>query len=167
MQKIGSKLKQINWHLIIDLVLPSFLILASVGVAFFYVSIASQRILSQLENIMFQIFILAMSLIGSFGFGKRIARKAAKEFIKPHARSAFRRLIFLYQSLSRLRVAIEQGKKKETSVANTNMVLDKLEAIVIEQIATANDALEDWRDIVPEDVEELISKVDEARKNNE
>ena len=40
------------------------------------------------------------------------------------------------------------------------MVLEKLEAIVVEQIATANDALEDWRDIVPEDVKELMSKFD-------
>lgn len=38
-------------------------------------------------------------------------------------------------------------------------VLDKLESLVIEQIATANDALEDWRDIVPEDVEELRAKL--------
>ena len=35
------------------------------------------------------------------------------------------------------------------------MALAKLDAIVAEQLATADDALEDWRDIVPEDVEEL------------
>jgi len=32
---------------------------------------------------------------------------------------------------------------------------DTLQAIVVEQIATAGDALDDWRDIVPEDVEEV------------
>ena len=31
----------------------------------------------------------------------------------------------------------------------------KLEAIVIEQLATADDALEDWNDIVPDEVSEL------------
>ena len=33
--------------------------------------------------------------------------------------------------------------------------LAKLEVIAVEQISTADDALADWRDIVPEDVEEL------------
>ena len=40
------------------------------------------------------------------------------------------------------------------------MALARLEAIVIEQLATADDALEDWRDIVPEDVEELTKNFD-------
>jgi hypothetical protein len=39
------------------------------------------------------------------------------------------------------------------------MALARLEAIVIEQLATADDALEDWRDIVPEDVKELRGRL--------
>ena len=35
------------------------------------------------------------------------------------------------------------------------MILAKLEAIVIEQLSSADDAIEDWRDIVPEEVKEL------------
>ena len=35
----------------------------------------------------------------------------------------------------------------------------KLEGIVVEQLTTASDALEDWRDIVPEDVEELYQRL--------
>ena len=166
MQKKEYKPRQSSRRLIIDLLVPSLLILVSIVVACFFVKIASQRTLTQLENIMLQAFILGAGLIGSFVFGKQSAKQAAKELIKPHARSAFRRLIFLYQSLSRLAETIEQGKQ-ENSRVNANMVLDKLEAIVVEQIATANDALEDWRDIVPEDVEELISKVDKVRNNNE
>ena len=35
------------------------------------------------------------------------------------------------------------------------MTLAKLDTIVTEQLAAADDALEDWRDIVPDDVKEL------------
>jgi hypothetical protein len=35
------------------------------------------------------------------------------------------------------------------------VTLAKLEAIVVEQLASADDAIEEWKDIVPEDVEEL------------
>jgi hypothetical protein len=34
-----------------------------------------------------------------------------------------------------------------------------LEAIVAEQIWTATDALEDWRDLIPEDVEEVERRI--------
>ena len=35
------------------------------------------------------------------------------------------------------------------------MLLARLEEIIVGQIFTADDALEDWNDIVPDDVEEL------------
>jgi len=38
------------------------------------------------------------------------------------------------------------------------------EAIVNEQLSTADDTLEDWRDIIPEDVEEFERRI-ELRKN--
>ena len=41
----------------------------------------------------------------------------------------------------------------------TKVVLAKLDAIVTEQLATADDALDDWNDIVPEDVAELKQKL--------
>ena len=34
-------------------------------------------------------------------------------------------------------------------------MIERLDAIVIEQLVTADDAIEDWRDIVPEDVAEV------------
>lgn len=154
-----SKPKKSGWCLAIEKRVPWLLILISVGVAIAYIVIASKRKLTPLEATMLQLFILSLGLTASFIFGKRSAKEAAKDLIKPHARSAFRRLIFLYQSLSRLATAIEQAKQEEISELNGNMVLEKLEAIVVEQIATADDALEDWRDIVPEDVEELMYKL--------
>lgn len=119
------------------------------------VFIASQRPLTSLENTLLQAFSLAFGIIGSFYFGKQSATDAAKQIIKPHARSAFRRLISLYESLSRVGAEIENSKNSQYEA----ITIAKLEAIVVEQLATADDALEDWRDIVPEEVEELRSKL--------
>ena len=164
MIKNKNNSKEKRWYLRIDLWGACLFILISVGLAVAFIVIASKRILTPLEGTMLQFFVLGLGIIGSFLFRKLSAKQAAKDLIKPHARSAFRRLIFLYESLSRLAKAIEKGK--DASDSNSNLVLEKLEAILVEQIATADDALEDWRDIVPEDVEELTDKL-KARKNND
>jgi len=41
----------------------------------------------------------------------------------------------------------------------------KIEAIIAEQLVTADDALEDWRDIVPEDVKELEQRLAAKHKS--
>lgn len=135
--------------------LPLLLITVAFLVSGISVFIASQRPLTSLENTLLQAFSLAFGIIGSFYFGKQSATDAAKQIIKPHARSAFRRLISLYESLSRVGAEIENSKNSQYEA----ITIAKLEAIVVEQLATADDALEDWRDIVPEEVEELRSKL--------
>ena len=135
------------------------LIGASVVVALFFFVAAMFRNLTGLENVLLQIFSLGIGLIGSYVLGRESAKEAAKDLVKPHARSAFRRLLSLYRSLSRLALAIQSARTANNSDQISSAVLDKLEGIVIEQIATADDALEDWRDIVPEDVEELRAKI--------
>jgi hypothetical protein len=135
------------------------LIVASIVVAGIFAVVAMYRNLTGLENVLLQVFSLGIGLLGSFVLGRESAREAAKDLVKPHARSAFRRLVSLYQSLSRLAVAIQNARPVNNSDPVHPSVLDKLESLVIEQIATADDALEDWRDIVPEDVEELRAKL--------
>lgn len=135
------------------------LIVASIVVAVIFSIVAMYRSLTGIENVLLQVFSLGLGLLGSFVFGRESAREAAKDLVKPHARSAFRRLVSLYQSLSRLAKAIQSARLVNISDPVYPFVLDKLESLVIEQIATANDALEDWRDIVPEDVEELRAKL--------
>ncbi len=139
--------------------LPFLLMAIAFIVAGFSVYIATERTLTSLENTLLQTFSLVFGLVGSFYFGKQSAVDAARQIIKPHARSAFRRLISLYESLSRVGIEIENSKENQSDV----ITLAKMEAIVIEQLATADDALEDWRDIVPEEVEELRSKLKTKR----
>jgi hypothetical protein len=135
------------------------LVTIAVVVAILFSIIASYRDLTGLENVLLQVFSLGIGLIGSYVLGRESAREAAREFVKPHARSAFRRLLSLYRSLSRLALAIQAARPINKSDPMTSSILDKLEGIVIEQIATADDALEDWRDIVPEDVQELRAQL--------
>ena len=113
--------------------------------------------LTDLENVLLQIIFLAIGCSVSFFVGKKSVEKAAKEMIKPLARSAFRRLLSLYHSLSRAATTIESTQISD-SQENYQVALARLEEIVTEQLTTADDALEDWRDIVPEDVEELERK---------
>ncbi|MYA99802.1 hypothetical protein F4X90_09005 [Candidatus Poribacteria bacterium] len=115
--------------------------------------------LTDLENILLQVIFLAVGCSVSFFVGQKSVEKAAKEIIKPHARSAFRRLISLYESLSRASTEIQSLDNSE-SLEDYRVALAKFDAIVTEQLNTADDALEDWRDIVPEDVEELKQKLE-------
>ncbi len=133
---------------------PYFLILISLVIAVSFAYVATTRALTYQESIFLQSFSLLAGLGGSFIFGRQSAREAAREIIKPHARSAFRRLLSLYQSLSRVATTIESSQNFESPVEN-QVTLAKLETIVVEQLASADDAIEEWKDIVPEDVEEL------------
>lgn len=122
------------------------------------VYIAATRDLSGLENVLLQIISLAIGIGVSFYVGRQSAQTAAKELIKPHARSAFRRLVSLYRSLQRAATTIEAAQGLENADEH-EVTLAKLEVIVSAQLATADDALEDWRDIVPEDVKEIHQKL--------
>lgn len=138
---------------------PTLLILFSIGISAILAYTATRRTLSGLESALWQIFVFAGGLAGSFIFGRQSAQEAAKEIIKPHARSAFRRLLSLYQSLRRAANAIESAQQSDSDEAH-QVVFAKLEVIVIEQLAATDDALEEWKDIVPEDVRELTNNRD-------
>ena len=121
----------------------------------FFVYIGSTRNLTSLESVLLQILSLAIGSGVSFFAGRQSARKAAR----PHAKSAFRCLISLYRSLRRTAAIVESSQSAEPH-EDYQVVLAKLEVIVAEQLTTADDALEDWNDIVPEDVAELKQKLE-------
>lgn len=120
--------------------------------------IVSYRTLTALEGTILQGFSLLLGLAGSYVFGKQSAQVAAREMIKPHARSAFRRLVSLYRSLSRVTLVIQSARDQQRQ--NNDATVEIISAIVSEQIAVAGDALEDWRDIVPEELDEIYGQLD-------
>jgi hypothetical protein len=112
-----------------------------------------------MEGALFQTLSLGLGLVGSWLFGRQSARAAARELIKPHARSAFRRLVSLYSGLSRLAAMLDSAKRSSAPSAECGAVLDKLAAVVTEHIMTADDAMEDWSDIAPDDVEAVRQRI--------
>jgi len=144
------------------IIFPIIAIITSIVMSILFILISTSRQLTALENILWQILILLIGLWGTFVLGQKSARENAQELIKPHARSAFRRLLSLYQSLGRVATEIENFQSNK--VDNHEIVLAKLQAIVVEQITTADDALADWEDIIPKEIQELRQKLDRDRR---
>ena len=119
---------------------------------------SASRQLSGLEAVLLQVFTLGFGFVASFIFGQASAEQAGREVFRSHARLAFRRVISLYRSLSRLAAIIASDMDASDENSAGRAALEKLEAIEVEQIATAGDAVSDWRDICPEDVEELLQR---------
>ena len=145
-----------------DLIIANYkflIILIVLVVLLGLVYIIADTPLTDLENVLLQIIFLAIGCSVSFFVGQKSVEKAAKEMIKPHARSAFRRLVSLYESLSRASTEI-QSLDNSGPLEDYRVAFAKLDAIVTEQLTTADDALEDWRDVVPADVEELKQKLE-------
>lgn len=77
-------MKNLNW------VVAGLLIFVAIGISALVVYITTTRTLTPVESILWQVFVLTAGLAGSFIFGRQSAKEAAREMIKPHARSAFR-----------------------------------------------------------------------------
>ena len=136
-----------------------------IAIGFIYVS--SSRDLTSLESVLFQVFGIASGLAGSYVVGRETTKKAALELVKPHARSAYRRLLSLYSGLSRLVQEIQSSNSRFSENQTALDVLDKIRAIAVELIYTSNDALEDWRDILPEELEKLKEIAMRQQKSGE
>lgn len=145
---------------------PALLLLFSIGISIILAYTATKRTLTGLESTLWQIFVFAGGLAGSFIFGRQSARDAAREILKPHARNAARYLISLYKSVSRAAGAIGSSRNFESN-ENYYIIRAYLIGIFGEQMATADDALENWRDILGEELEDLIQKLREGAMTSE
>jgi len=139
----------------VEVILIAVTIITVVGM----IIVSSIRPLSPLENVLFQILILSAGLAGSYLFGRQSAQLAAQEMVKPAARSAFRRVLGLYASLSRLAERLQIFRE---GASTGSQELEIVEVLVREQLSSVTDAMEDWRDLVPEDVKDVERRL-EAR----
>lgn len=98
--------------------------------------------------------------MASWRIGRAAAMDAAQETMRLHARPAFRTALILYESLSRLSLQIHASNEERQDSR-----LETVESIVNEQIEIGRSALEDWRDIVPEDVAEIESRWSKRRNS--
>lgn len=115
-----------------------------------------------------QVGALVLSVYASYRFGSRQAAESGAERIRPHARSAFRRVLTIYGGIGRVVRAAQREREHLTGLADgagkvrlldADNSLRLLEAIAAEQARTADDALSDWRDIVPDEVAKVEAHV--------
>lgn len=141
------------------------LIAISLVVAAFYVAVSLNRELTALESVLLQFITLAIGTAGSFVLGNLSAQRLSKR----HAKSAFRRVSHLYLSLSRLIEMVTRARSSYGFDVSTpaGRALDNVEVIVTEQIYTADDALDDWSDIVPEDLASFRKDLQDRRANSQ
>jgi Restriction endonuclease len=142
------------------------LVAFAIAMSVAFVWIASGRDLSSLENTLLQVFSVGVGIVGSYVVGQTSAREAGQDVIKPHARSAFRRLVSLTKSLSRLPQTMQSVRQGAALSTDALQLLDRLEGVVTEQISTAADALEDWRDVLPEEFKALSGPTTSATQRS-
>ena len=140
----------------VGLLLAGALVLIAIVLAGFLVDTTSDRELTSLEGILFQFLILAAGLTGSYFIGHIFANRTAGDQVRPYAKPAFRRVLNLYRSLSELRETLNNHFNSDDSDCDT--VLRVVLATVTEQVRTGGDTLEDWRDIIPDEINEVQNR---------
>ena len=131
--------------------IPLLIVAGAIALAVVMVNVSAERELSTLELILWQVVSLLLGLSGSYWFGRNAARDSARDVIRPHARLAVRSLLGLRDSLRALIHRIEDYQDEDADYC-----LEVIQAIVEEQMPVSDSAIEDWRDITPEDVIEII-----------
>lgn len=136
--------------------LPGLLLIGfAVFISVIFINKASGGKLTDLENILFQVITMGIGLIGSFLLGGATARETAMEIVRPHAKSAFRRVLSLYASLARLHKTMDNAKKSLDTYSEAVAAIERFQDIVTEQINTSGDTIEDWGDLVPDEVAKI------------
>ena len=131
--------------------IPLLIVAGAIVLAVVMVNVSAERKLSTLELALWQVVSLLLGLSGSYWFGRNAAKDSARDVIRPHARSAVRSLLGLRDSLRALSHRIEDYQDEDADYR-----LEVIQAIVEEQMPVSDSAIEDWRDITPEDVAEII-----------
>ena len=133
--------------------IPVLIVAGAIVLAVAIVIVSAIRPLSTMELVLSQLVSLALGLYGSYKFGQNAARESAHDVVRPHARSAVRSLLGLRDSLYRLWDRIEDYRLDDEDYR-----LEVIQAIIEEQVPTGDSAIEDWRDIATEDVDEVIRR---------
>ena len=71
----------------------------------------------------------------------------------------------LYVSLDQLASKIDSLRQRTSGAERQD--LDLIQAVIEQQIPTIGDALEDWRDIVPKEVEEIERESEQRQRGLE
>jgi hypothetical protein len=114
------------------------------------------------ENNLVQFIFLAIGVLVSFICGRQSARAAAADILRPAAKGAVRRLANLAAGLGSLggtlnaqRLYMEERAEENSgsvSLAEVAQAQEMLEIQIKTQINTVVDAIEDWREFIPDEI---------------
>jgi hypothetical protein len=154
----------------------ALLVLLSVVLACLTVWVATRKHPNTFAAALIQGMTIVSGTVGSYIFAKASVRDAARELIRLHARSAFRRIRGIYSALAQLYDLIEDrladlrlqhhALRPGTDTVDyeqVHLTLIMLQHIVAEQANTLDDALDDWRDIVPDEIKVIEENVKRIR----
>lgn len=126
---------------------------------------------TQLEAAFIEIVSLTIATGLAFVFGYAYSAGAASAKLRAQGRSSFRRLQNLFAAIRALGVSLSSERESLNDIASISggtiteremsRALDMLELHFEYQVRTATDVVEDWRDIVPKEVEELERRSDQ------
>jgi hypothetical protein len=116
------------------------------------------------KDVSFWLFVLggASSVMGSVGIGQRYGREQTNEALRVKLATAFRRTARLYERLrivqanvteARAYILAAGGESKETLGAIVTGALGLVAVRLDEQITTYDNALDEWNELVPTEVE--------------
>ena len=149
----AGRFRWLRW----ELGLVAVSIIVALTFASIMVGIAASRPLSPLEAVLFQIIALGVGLggglFGSYKFGQSVAAN------RQYARSALRSVLVLFRSLQRLHEAIERLKPGSSS----NEQFEQLQLHIENQMDIAYSVINDWRDLIPEEFEDVGENLERPR----
>jgi hypothetical protein len=114
------------------------------------------------------IFFVAAALL-AVDLGRQSLKEGASEVLDAHGRKAVRRIVRLGVAIGGITSAIDtqrqlmrgrSGETGEVAVFEVEGTLDVLEHEVLAQLGIVEDAIEDWRDVVPSEVEAIEQHVE-------
>jgi hypothetical protein len=127
-----------------------------------------------LENGLLQFIFFAVSTAVAVFLGYISAKEQAKEIVRPHGRKAVRRIVTLGTQIRSFGSVIEVERERLAHRAKADGELDQfevektLEVLASQldgQLQTIEDSIEDWRDVVPEEVAALEQRAREAESD--
>lgn len=126
---------------------------------------------SEREDGLLQLIFLAVGIFYSFVAGRRSARAAAADLLRPKGRSAVRTIRSLVAGIHGFSLAVDGERESIRAIAaesedlvpliHVEHALNVVQSRIEGELRTAGNALEDWRDVVPDEVESVL-RVEEA-----
>ena len=125
-----------------------------------FIDASTKRPLTTLESALFQVVILGTGVTASYFISQRSTKVAAEQLIKTScAPLLFDVCTILYSSLFYMKRIIRYHK--ESRAKPPDQIIEIVEVIIDQQVNTVVDSMDDWRDIIPEDVADIEQRLRE------